>query len=289
MKSPNRTASGRAAAVLACGLLAGLSMANSPAQAATTSGWNEWTCQPTDQHPRPVVLVHGLGANPDTDFPLIAPALVSAGYCVFSTTYGETTLGEGAAGFGPADHSAETIATFVDRVLTSTGAAQVDVVAHSEGTGVSAYYMKFLGGATKVNQFIGFGTNYAGTSTLDAGMWSQSLPLTSLKNGLDCVACTQFSPGSDFLEKLNNNGVSVAGPHYVNIVSTFDHLVTPYTSGIMSAAPNVTNIVLQQECPADSSGHLGLSFDPNIVSRIEHYLDPANAPRPGCMPYSSAI
>lgn len=230
-----------------------------------------------------------MGSTPEVDFAAIGPALASAGYCVYSTTYGTTTLGDAVGGLGPVDASAAVFGTFVDRVRAETDAAQVDIVAHSEGTTVSAYFMKFLDGGRKVHTFVGFGTNYAGTRAVDIGAAGRALDLDGLIDNAGCVACTQFSPGSAFIESLNAGGISVPGPHYINIVSEYDHLVTPYTSGIMPEAPNVTNIVLQNECAADSSGHLGLSYDPNIRSRVEYYLDPAHSPRPGCLPYSSPL
>jgi triacylglycerol lipase len=40
--------------------------------------------------------------------------------------------------------------------------------------------------------------------------------------------------------------------------------VIPYTSGNL-VAPNVTNIVLQNQCPVDYSDHLTVAFDPTAV------------------------
>ena len=120
-------------------------------------GANDWSCTPTAAHPRPVVLVHGLGANMGMNWSYLSPKLKERGYCVFALTYGLHPL---AAPFGapggtiPIQDSAKEFKTFVDRVLRETGAAEVDLVGHSEGTFMPQYYLKFLGGAAKVKRYV---------------------------------------------------------------------------------------------------------------------------------------
>lgn len=98
----------------------------SPGPAPVTSGLNNWLCRPSAAHPEPVVLLHGLGATwyEDTGT-YIAPYLAGHGYCVFALTYGATSiLGPWVGGVGGIGASAQQIATYVDRVLAVTGAAQ---------------------------------------------------------------------------------------------------------------------------------------------------------------------
>ncbi|AKU14690.1 esterase/lipase family protein [Luteipulveratus mongoliensis] len=249
-----------------------------------TTGWNNWSCKPSAAHPNPVVLAHGLGGNGTDNFLTLAPTLAAAGYCVYSTTYGGTIFGDLVGGLGAMDKSAATFSTFVDKVLASTGATKVNVVGHSEGTTVPAYYMKFLGGDKKVNRYVGFGANYAGTSLSGLGTLAKALGLQPILNGVGCPACSQFLTGSDFLKKLNDGGVAVPGPQYTNIVTKYDTIVTPYTSGILKA-PNVTNVVLQNSCGLDFSGHLGLAIDPNVASLVKYHLDPEHAGKPTCVPF----
>ncbi|MFJ3902865.1 lipase family alpha/beta hydrolase [Streptomyces sp. NPDC090025] len=261
---------------------AGTAAAATPAMSPTgsagssSSGWNDWSCRPSAAHPEPVVLVHGLGANGVDNFLTLAPTLTAAGYCVYSQTYGKTVLGGLAGGLAPMADSAAELGRFVDRVRAATGAAKVDIVGHSEGTTVPAYYLKYLGGAAVVDDFVGFGSNFRGTTLNGLASLAAALKLDGLLTGVGCAACSDYLPGSAFLAKLNDGPVAVPGPTYTSIVSRFDTVVTPYTSGLLTG-PNVTNIVLQDACGLDSAGHLGLAVDPHVAQLVLTRLDPEHA------------
>ncbi|MFE0424612.1 lipase family alpha/beta hydrolase [Streptomyces sp. NPDC058953] len=251
-----------------------------------SSGWNNWSCRPSAAHPEPVVLVHGLGANGTVNFMTLAPALSAAGYCVFSPTYGKTVLGGLSGGLAPMAESAAEVGAFVERVRATTGAAKVDIVGHSEGTTVPAYYIKYLGGATKVDDFIGFGSNFRGTTLNGLASLAAALGLQDLLTGVGCGACTDYLPGSAFLAELNDGPIAVPGPKYTSIVTRYDRVVTPYTSGLLTG-DGVTNIVLQDKCKLDSAGHLGLAVDPNVTQLVLNGLDPENAKPFRCRPFTT--
>ncbi len=279
-----RTLLGRIAlpVLLTIGLLAAGTGAASAAP--PSSGVNDWACVPSAAHPEPVVLVHGLGANAAINFITLAPALAQQGYCVFAQTYGTGILGPTVGGLAPMENSAAQLSAFVDTVRSATGAAKVDIVGHSEGSTVPAYYLTFLGGAAKIAHFVGFGANYHGTTLLGLASLANALHLGPLLTGIGCAACTEYLPGSAFLTRLDAGGVAVPGPTYTNIVSRDDEVVTPYTSGIIDA-PNSTNIVIQDVCPADATGHLGQAIDPNVAALVDNALDPAHARPLDCQPF----
>jgi triacylglycerol esterase/lipase EstA (alpha/beta hydrolase family) len=255
-----------------------------PASAATTSGVNDWSCTPSAAHPRPVVLWHGLGSNGPTDMGADAQFLAQKGYCTYYPTYGTTWYGPYTGGLASMRTSAAELGTFVDKVRQSAGTATVDIVGHSEGTTVPAYYLKFLGGSAKVANFVGFGSNFRGTTL---GGLQTLADLTGFRPILDaggCTACNEFAPDSAFIADLNAGGVTVPGTTYTSIVTRYDEAVNPYTSGILAPAANVHDITLQDVCPTDFSGHIALAIDPNVQALIANALDPAHATPVACVP-----
>ncbi|MGP4021177.1 hypothetical protein [Saccharopolyspora sp. 5N708] len=78
------------------------------------------------------------------------------------------------------------------------------------------------------------------------------------------------------MTKLNAGGAAVPGIEYTTIMTKYDQVVTPYTSGYLDA-PNATNIVLQDVCPADFAEHVAVAFNPHVGRMVLNALDPANA------------
>jgi triacylglycerol lipase len=246
------------------------------------AGANNWSCKPSSQHPDPVVLVHGLGATMAENWATMSPLLADNGYCVFALTYGldpgEVYIG----GLQAMETSSRQLAALVDKVLKATGASKVDLVGHSEGTVMPQYYLKFLGGAAKVNRYVAIDGLYQGTTLDGVGSLltsfetffpSEAAPLeAAVASG--CGSCQEFLTGSPFLRHLYADGnYAVAGVEYTAIVTRYDELVTPYTSGELHAA-NATNIVLQDQCPLDFSEHATTAFDPVVGQDILNALDP---------------
>lgn len=254
----------------------------------TPPGANDWSCHPSAAHPEPVVLVHGLLANRNDNWQTFAPLLADEGYCVYALTYGVDPgvpfpLNQ-SGGLAPMEDSAAALSTFVDRVLASTGAAKVDILGHSEGTLVPDYYVKYLGGAAKVDRYVSVapiwhGTNVAGLASLTAltSVFGLSPVVNGVLNPL-CGSCTEFLTGSTFVAKIRDGGIAAPGVTYTNIVTRYDELVQPYSSGI-EAAPGITNITVQDQCGLDFSDHLAVIADPVTAADVLNALDPAH-PRP---------
>jgi triacylglycerol esterase/lipase EstA (alpha/beta hydrolase family) len=255
---------------------------NSPT--ASPPGANNWSCRPTSAHPDPVILVHGTFEDMSGNWQALSPLLYDSGYCVFALNYGSYngSGGIGVYGTGEIGQSAQQLSTFVDRVLAATGARKVDLVGHSQGGMMPRFYLRFLSGASKVNTLVGLSPSNHGT-TLD-GLFT----LTSYFPGSDaflgdCPACREQEAGSSFLNRLNAGGDTVPGVHYTVIQSVNDEVVTPYTSAFLTG-PEVTNIVLQQQCPVDQGEHLSAPYDHIADADVLTALDPAHPMHPACTP-----
>lgn len=254
---------------------------------ADPPGANHWDCRPSAAHPEPVVLVHGLMGNKNTNWQTFAPLLANEGYCVFALTYGVapgTPLPLNQfGGLTAIEKSAGELSAFVDKVLATTGAAKVDILGHSEGTQMPDYYAKFLGGAAKIDKYVSIAPLWHGTDP--AGL--ATLHTLGSPFGVSAVIDAALQPffasgpellaGSPFYAKLRSGGTAaVRGISYTNIVTRYDELVQPYTSGI---EPGMANHVVQDYCPLDFSEHLQIVADPVAVALVLNALDPGH-PRP---------
>ncbi|MET9379038.1 alpha/beta fold hydrolase [Streptomyces sp. NPDC002992] len=256
--------------------------ASAQADTGPSRGWNDFSCKPSAAHPRPVVLVHGTFGNSVDNWLVLAPYLVNRGYCVFSLDYGQLPNVPFFHGLGPVDKSAEQLDAYVDRVLAATGAAEADLVGHSQGGMMPRYYLKFLGGAEKVNALVGIAPDNHGTDLLGLTKLLPYFPgvekfITENTPGLaDQVA------GSPFLTKLNEGGDTVPGVTYTVITTRYDEVVTPYRSGFLDG-PNVTNVVIQDKCALDLAEHVAIgTVDRVTFHEVTNALDPANATPTTC-------
>jgi triacylglycerol lipase len=243
-------------------------------------GENDWSCKPSAAHPNPVVLVHGTAGNKATNWQTYAPLLANNGYCVFALTYGTLASTPPLSlfgGLGPIEDSAAQLKVFVDKVLAATGAAKVDIVGHSQGTFMPEYYAKFLGGAPKIDKYISLASLWHGTNV--GGLSAQAYFAAAFgfyPSDLIAPAAKEMAAGSPFVQNLRAGGLVLPGIHYTNIVSRYDELVVPYTSGI---EPGMANIVLQNQCALDLTEHFEIAADPIASVDVLNALDPAH-PRP---------
>ncbi|MFC9273495.1 esterase/lipase family protein [Streptomyces zhihengii] len=253
-----------------------------PTAAAPASGWNDYRCKPSQAHPRPVVLVHGTFGNSVDNWLVLAPYLVKRGYCVFSLDYGQLPGVPFFHGLGPVEESAAQLDAFVARVRGATGAAEVDIVGHSQGGMMPRHYLKFLGGAAEVNALVGIAPSNHGTTL---GGLTRLLPYFPGVVGLideHTPALADQVAGSAFLTRLNQGGDTVPGVRYTVIATRWDEVVTPWRTQYLSG-PDVRNVLLQDLCPLDLSEHVAIgTVDVIAAHEVANALDPANARRTTC-------
>ncbi|MFF5368470.1 esterase/lipase family protein [Streptomyces sp. NPDC013187] len=252
------------------------------AAGAPSSGWNDYACKPSAAHPRPVVLVHGTLGNSVDNWLGLAPYLKVRGYCVFSLDYGQLEGVPFFHGLGPVEKSAGQLKAFVDKVLAATGAAETDVVGHSQGGMMPRYYLKFLGGAAEVHALVGIAPSNHGT---DLNGFTRLLPYFPGAADLlskNTPALADQVTGSAFLAKLNAGGDTVPGVRYTVIATRYDEVVTPWRSQYLSG-PDVRNVLLQDLCPVDLSEHVAAGLlDRVVFHEVANSLDPGRATPTTC-------
>jgi triacylglycerol esterase/lipase EstA (alpha/beta hydrolase family) len=275
----------RTAAALLAALLLTVTLSPSPSTAATSAGFDDWNCKPSAAHPDPLVLLHGLGGNGAGNYSYLGPFLAAKGYCAFTLTYGQATPEIPVGGTVSIEQSSVEIAAFVQRVRQVTGAAKVDIVGHSEGGFQSVYGPKVLGYAEQVGKVIALappthGTTFGGL--VSVGDYLGLGPLVDqVLRQFGCPACDELIVGGSAVAKLTAGPIAQPGVKYTMIASRFDALVTPHETSFVHE-PGVTNLYVQDTCPLDPVGHVGLAFDPTVAQLVANALDPAHAKQVIC-------
>lgn len=241
-------------------------------------GVNPASCALTPAHPVPVVLVHGTWMDRSISWNVIGPELARDGYCVYSLDYGNR-------GTRKVAESAEEISAFVDAVRAKTGAPRVSIVGHSQGGMSPRWIVKFLGGDTKVDDLVAIAPSNHGSTDSAFRDYAERYG--------DTPAAGDQRAGSPFLTTLNagdetpqpdaSTGLRIS---YTNVATANDEIVQPSpASQFLAGSPDeVTNVLLQDACPADQFEHVLLTDDPVTLQWVENALatpgpaDPAFRP-----------
>ena len=229
----------------------------------------------------PGALIHGLGSpGGESNFRVIGPALAAAGYCAFGVDYGHTEPLRYPGGLGPLEESAAVIREFIEEVRTATGAAEVDLVGHSEGGLHSLAVPKSFGLGDVVGTVVAMappthGTDFHGLLPLgrELGVGRVASPVLRL---FGCWACEDIAIDGTYVAALNDGPIAQRGIDYTIIATQYDALVTPTETSFVRE-PGVTNIRVQDVCPLDLVGHIGMAYDDAILQMVINALDPAHA------------
>ena len=260
---------------------------------AALPGANDWSCRPSAHKPRPVVLVHGTMGGGTTNWATYGPLLHNEGYCVFTLTYGAIPGAQWPVrelgGLSDIRRvSVPQVAEFVDRVLAATGAEQVDLVGHSQGTLVSGLVAK-LERPGKVGTVASIAPLWEGTGELLTDHVLDHLPegRAQAEQFLPPVL-EQMFPGSALLAELWSDGTPYAqGVRYLNVATRYEEAIWPYTSGLVPApaAPgyDVRNVVVQDGCEQNLSEHVAIAADPRAADFVLAALDPDTPREPRCV------
>ncbi|MEU5840609.1 alpha/beta fold hydrolase [Rhodococcus sp. NPDC047139] len=247
------------------------------------AGSNDFSCTPSAEHPRPVVLAHGTDSNAYSDFAALSPLLAASGWCVFALNYG---FADGAEDYGTGDIrvSAGQFGAFVTEVLEATGAEKVDVVGYSQGATVARYFINELGGADVVDRWVGLASPSYGGTFYGLGAALAALPgAIDLVEGEFSVALVQQVEGSDVLTEVNTPTDTVPGVRYTTIGTNVDEVIQP-AGNVALRGEGAGNHVIQELCPQNLTGHFNMVYDPFVLQLARHTLDPERYAPGDCNP-----
>ncbi|MFG2500943.1 esterase/lipase family protein [Streptomyces sp. NPDC048441] len=177
------------------------------------------TARSADTARTPVIFVHGYNADPGV-WGSLRDDFKASGYAdteLFSWGYDTSqSVNEVLSG---------RFAAYVDEVRAQTGAAKVDVVAHSFGGLVTRWYVKHGGGTAKVAHWASLAGPNHGTGTAWAcAAWSQ--------------ACRDMTPGSYVQDGLAEGDETPGDVAYATWWSSCDEVINPDDSVLLDGATN---------------------------------------------------
>ncbi|WP_302467797.1 alpha/beta fold hydrolase [Corynebacterium stercoris] len=222
--------------------------------------FNDMSFEP--RFPTPVIYLHGINSRTRA-FRQNAEYLRDRGYWVWGYDYGDQ-LAPGVRGIGDLDAIVGDVAENVDRVLTRTGAEQVDIVAHSQGGLMTKLYIA-AGGAEKVRRVVAMGANFHGTDFHGRVSWMGPL-LTDhpwLGRLFATRGASQQLAGSAWAAE--RAGIPDTDPRvvYTSLYSPADTVVTPNSaSALRDEGADVANIDVAEWYDGYAPHHSLMPRDP---------------------------
>jgi triacylglycerol lipase len=141
------------------------------------------------------------------------------------------------------------LAAKVDEILAATGASKVDIVTHSMGALSARYYIKNLGGGTKVDEFVSLAGPNHGTNT--AFLCGQT-------------ACVEMRPNSSFLNALNKKDETPGRViRYGTWWSSCDEVIIPQSSTPLNGATNTQTACIR---------HSDMHQDANVYASVKSWV-----------------
>jgi triacylglycerol lipase len=140
------------------------------------------------------------------------------------------------------------VKTKVEALLKTTGATKVDIIAHSMGSLNSRYYIKNLGGESKVDDWVSLGGPNHGTETA---------------NFCFSASCTEMRVGSTFLKELNATDETPGAVNYGTWWSPCDEIINPDSSVALSGATNTKTACIS---------HTALTTDSTVYAQVREFV-----------------
>jgi triacylglycerol lipase len=140
------------------------------------------------------------------------------------------------------------VKSHVESLLAATGAAKVDIIAHSMGSLNTRWYIKFLGGEAKVDDWVSLGGPNHGTE---------------FANFCFSASCTEMRIGSTFLKELNAGDETPGTVNYGTWWSPCDEIINPDSSVPLTGATNTETACIS---------HLNLMQDETVYKQVREFV-----------------
>jgi lipase (class 2) len=194
----------------------------------------------------PVLLVPGTGATADDNYSWnYEPAFNAQGIPWCAVTFPS-------AGNNDIQINGEYV-VYAIRTMFARAGRRIAIVGHSQGGMVPRWALRWWPDTrSMVDDVVGFaGTNH-GTTMAHANCPNGCIP-----------ADTQQASDSKFIPALNSGQETFAGISYTEVYTHTDEEVQPNrdntgTSSLHTGDGRITNVAVQDICPADTTEHLGL-------------------------------
>jgi triacylglycerol lipase len=144
--------------------------------------------------------------------------------------------------------TASEVARKVEEIRSRTGAAKVDIIAHSMGSLSTRYYLKNLRGTEFVDDWVSLGGPNHGTTSASACFET---------------SCIEMRIGSTFLRALNEGDETPGTTSYGTWWSSCDEFINPDESVLLSGATNTA---------AGCLGHIALLSDATVFTGVKEFV-----------------
>lgn len=144
--------------------------------------------------------------------------------------------------------TAQHLAAYVDDVLARTGAGKVDLVGHSNGGMNTRWYLKFIGGTAKVDDYVSLASPQHGIDSAYSCGWT---------------TCHELRPGSEFLTTLNAGDETPGAVHYGTWRSPCDAGIQPPETAMLKGATNTETACI---------GHLAFLSDDTVSAQVRAFV-----------------
>ncbi len=204
----------------------------------------------------PILLVPGTTLNPQSDFSWNWERALKAmdwPYC---------TIDLPGNAMGDIQTAGEYV-VYAIRTMHSAYGGKIDVVGHSQGGMVPRWALRFWPDTrAMVDDLVGLSPSNHGTLDADAICLLTCAP-----------AIWQQRSDAAFIAALNSDQETFPGVSYTDVYTDTDEVVVPNfgpaaSSSLHGGGGAITNVAIQQVCPADVTEHIGIGTYDNTAFQI---------------------